>query len=358
MVVVTIQYRLGPLGWLAHPTLAAEDPNGSAGMLGHLDQIAALQWVKSNIAKFGGDPSKVTIFGESAGGVSVCALVASPLAKGLFSSAIMESGGCPGKSRADAEVQAKKVADAAGCTTAECLRALPLDKLLTAAPVTVNVAGRGGEYTTVVDGYAMPSTPLDLIATGKHNAVPFVFGSNTDETSRSAPKLETEAEYQAAVRALIPAFADAVLAQYPVAEYTTPRRAYVALTSDVKFVCPLRQVGAAFTKGQPTPVHRYVFGYVPENVSPVLKALGAWHGAELLFVFDHLRVSGYVPTARDQAMADVMIQHWSGLAKTGTVNFPKWERTTDPHIRFDVITENAAGVRTKQCDFWDALLKL
>lgn len=359
VVVVTIQYRVGPLGWLAHPALAAEDPNQSSGMLGHLDQVAALTWVKSNIARFGGDPARVTIFGESAGGVSVCSLVASPLAKGLFTAAIMQSGGCPGKARADAEAHGKKVAEAAGCADAECLRKLPLDKLLTAIPATVVVAGRGGDYTTVVDGYAMPSPPLERIAAGAHNAVPFVFGSNTDETSRSVPKMDTEAEYQAAVRALLPALADQILAQYPVAEYGTPRRAYVALTSDAKFVCPLRHVGAALEKGQSQPAHRYVFGYVAENVQPLVKALGAAHGSELLYVFDHLRVSGYTPTARDQAMADALITHWSTLAKTGAVAFPKWERATDPHIFFDdTATTNANGVRTKQCDFWDTILGL
>jgi para-nitrobenzyl esterase len=357
VVVITIQYRVGPLGWLAHPALAADDPNQSSGMLGHLDQIAALQWVRTNAAKFGGDPAKVTIFGESAGGVSVCSLIASPLAKGLFTGAIMESGGCPGKSRVDAEAHGQKLAAAVGCADAACLRGLSLDKLLTTVPATVVVAGRGGDYTSVVDGYALPSAPLELIAASKHNAVPFIFGSNTDETSRAAPKLETEAEYQAAVRALFPAVADQVLAQYPVSEYTTPRRAYVALTSDVKFVCPLRQVGEAFAKGQPLPTHRYVFGYVAENVSPLLKALGASHGSELLYVFDHLRVSGYVPTARDQAMADRMIKEWSTFARTG-VAWTKWERATDPHLRFDVETQIQNGVRTKQCDFWDALFKL
>lgn len=356
VVVVTIQYRLGPLGWLAHPALAAEDPDKSSGMLGHLDQVAALQWVRDNVARFGGDPGKVTIFGESAGGVSVCSLVASPLAKGLFHGAIMESGGCPGKSRDQAEAHGKKVAEAAGCATAECLRTLPLEKLLTALPANVVVDGAGSDYTTVVDGYAMPSRPLELIETGKHSAVPFLFGSNTDETSRSSPRIDSEADYQAIVRKMFPgAIADQVLAQYTVAEYSTPRRAYVALTSDAKFVCPLRHVGSAFAKGQPLPTYRYVFGYVAENASPTVRALGAPHAIELLYVFDKLRVGGYTPTARDQALADSVMAHWTTFAKTGAVTWPKWERAMDPHLRFDVSTEAAYGVRTKQCDFWDGL---
>jgi para-nitrobenzyl esterase len=359
VVVVTIQYRVGPLGWMAHEALAAEDPNKSSGMLGALDQLAALEWVQRNIAVFGGDPKKVTIFGESAGGVSVCGLIASPLGKGLFSGAIMESGGCTAKPRADAEAHGKKISDAVGCTTdiANCMRNAPIEKLLTALPAKVDVAGKGTDYNHVVDGYALPSTPLDLIATGKHNAVPFIFGSNTDETSRSAPKLETEAEYEAAVRALVPAVADKVLAMYPVSEYTTPRRAFVALTSDAKFVCPLRAVGDAFARGQMQPAHRYVFGYIAENLQPLVKALGAWHGVELLYVFDHLKVSGYVPTARDQAVIDQVIATWTGFAKTGAVSWPKWERATDPYLLIDNPIAPAAGVRTKQCDFWESLFK-
>jgi len=362
VVVVTIQYRLGPLGWLAHEALAAGDADKSSGMLGHLDQIAALKWVQRNVAKFGGDASRVTIFGESAGGVSVCSLVASPLAKGLFSGAIMQSGGCQGKPRADAEAQGKKVADAAGCTSdiAACLRALPLDKLLTALPAVVNVAGAGTSYTAVVDGYALPSAPQQLIKDGKHNPVPFVFGSNADETSRSVPALDTEAAYEAAVRALFPnaTVADKVLAQYPASAYPTPRRAMVMLTTDAKFVCPLRHVGSALTAGQTQPAYRYVFGYVAENATPLAKALGAFHGAELVYVFDHLNVAGYTPTARDRAMADAMVGHWSSFAKTGAMPWTKWERATDPHLRLDIATAEAKGVRTEHCDFWDALLGL
>ena len=359
VVVVTIQYRLGPLGWLGHEALAAEDPDKSSGMLGQLDQIAALQWVKTNIAAFGGDPSRVTIFGESAGGVSVCSLVASPVAKGLFSAAIMESGGCPGKARVDAEAHGKKVAEATGCTTADipaCLRALPLEKLLTAIPATVEVAGKTGVYNSVIDGYVLPSAPQELIATSKHNAVPFIFGSNTDETSRAVPRMDTEAEYQAAVRALLPAFADKVLAAYPVSEYGTPRRAFVAVTSDAKFICPLRAVGDAFARGQSQPTYRYVFGYVAENLQPVVKALGAWHGVELLYVFDHLKVSGYVPTPRDQAVIDKIIATWTTFAKTGAA-WTKWERATDPYLSIDTMTGPASGVRTKQCDFWESVFK-
>jgi para-nitrobenzyl esterase len=359
VVVVTIQYRVGPLGWLAHEALAAVDPDRSSGMLGLLDQVAALQWVKRNIARFGGDASRVTIFGESAGGVSVCNLVASPLAKGLFSGAIMQSGGCAARARADAEAFGKKVADAAGCTSdvTTCLRALPLDKLLTSLPAVVNVAGSGTSYSAVIDGYALPAAPLQQIKDGKHNAVPFVFGSNTDETSRSVPAIDTVAQYEAAVHTLFPnaAIADQVLAQYPAADYPTPRRAMVVLTTDAKFICPLRHVGEALVAA---PAYRYVFGYVAENLQPLVKALGASHGSELVYVFDHLNVSGYAPTARDQAMADLMIGHWSTFAKTGVAPWTKWDRATDPHFRFDVTSAVANGVRTAQCDFWDALLKI
>ncbi|MGZ3453820.1 MAG: carboxylesterase/lipase family protein [Polyangiales bacterium] len=357
VVVVTIQFRLGPLGYLAHPALTAEDEHHSSGMLGALDQIAALKWVQKNIASFGGDPSRVTIFGESAGGVAICTMIASPLAKGLFSSAIMESGGCPGKALKDAEAHGVDVATKAGCTgdIPKCLRSLSVDALLTAIPATVDVAGKIGDYNVVVDGYVLPETPLVRIAAGTHNHVPFVFGSNTDETSRAVPAITTEDDYKAAVAALAPTLVDPIMAEYPSSEYGNPRRAFVALTTDAKFVCPLRNLAKALIKGQTEPGYRYVFAHPLENGSAVLKALGAWHGGELPYVFGHLALAGYTPGKTDIAVSNTMIARWSQFAKTGDPgSWPKWD-ATDPYLRIDEPATSETGVRTKQCDFWDGL---
>jgi para-nitrobenzyl esterase len=357
VVVVSIDFRLGPLGYLAHPALTAEDAHHSSGMLGAQDQIAALQWVKRNIASFGGDPSRVTIFGESAGGVAMCTMVASPLAKGLFSGVIMESGGCPAKALKDAEAHGVDVATKAGCTgdIPKCLRSLSVEALLTAIPATVDIAGKTGDYNVVVDGYVLPDTPLARIKAGTHNHVPFVFGSNTDETSRAAPMISTEDEYRAAVAALAPTFVDAILAQYPSSEYGNPRRAFVAVTTDAKFVCPLRNLGKALIASQTEPAYRYVFAHALENGTTITKALGAWHGGELPYVFGHLAVAGYTPGPTDLAVSDTTIARWTQFANTGDPgSWPKWD-ATDPYFRIDEPATSAVGVRTKQCDFWDSI---
>jgi len=367
VIVVATNYRLGSLGFLAHPLLTAENADKSSGMYGHLDQVAALQWVQKNIAAFGGDPKRVMIAGESAGGVSVCSLIASPLAKGLFTSAVMQSGGCPGKTLADAETFGTKVFDAAKCQTAPdplaCMRALPFDQVVKALPVRVDVAGVGAGYSSVVDGYALKGVPIDVIASGAHNHVPWILGTNSDETSRTVPlkPAATDAEYQAAVKLLGGAIADAVLAEYPSSDYASPFAAYVALTSDAKFICHARKVARAAIKGQKEPVYRYVLSHTLDN-APLLKVFGAWHGVDVLYLFDHVAIAGYTPSAGEKSLVDAFIGYWSRHATTGDPNaasavaWPKYD-ATDPYLRLDTTIAADVGVRTKQCDFWDTILK-
>src|SRR5262249_47813871 len=154
---------------------------------------------------------------ESAGGVAICTMVASPLAKGLFSRAVMESGGCPGKALEDAEPHGVDLATKAGCTgdIPKCLRSLSVDALLTAIPAPVDAAAKIGDYPVLADGYVPPDQPLVRTAAAPHNHVPFVFGSTSDETSRAAPAITTEDEYKAAVTALAPTLVDSIMGQYP-----------------------------------------------------------------------------------------------------------------------------------------------
>ena len=186
-VVVTLNYRLGAFGFLAHPALASESPHHAAGNYGLLDQIAALQWVKRNIARFGGDPSRVTIFGESAGGFSVGSLIASPLAKGLFQRAILESGTGVGggiSTRYDAEAIALRFADSlhvygVSRDAAAHLRALSPDTVL-AASLHLGQPGSPAFYP-VVDGWVLPHAVDSTLATGAANLVPVIAGTNRDE---------------------------------------------------------------------------------------------------------------------------------------------------------------------------------
>ena len=200
-VVVTLQYRLGPLGWLVHPALDAEAPDSRSGNYALEDLIAALKWVQRDIAAFGGDKDRVMIFGESAGGLNVCALLASPAAAGLFTSALIESGGCVADARSAALTTGTTLADNVGCSTASdvpaCLRSKTPAQLLAALPPVVSVAGSQPPYQPNVDGTLLPTAPLDAIRNGQHNRVPVVIGTNADETGREVPLTFSEEDYQA-----------------------------------------------------------------------------------------------------------------------------------------------------------------
>ncbi len=368
-IVVTINYRLGAMGWLAHPAFAAENAHGSAGNYGTLDQIAALEWVRTNIAAFGGDPSRVLLFGESAGAVNVCGLVVSPLARGLFSAALMESGGCTAATRDAASTFATSFAKKLGCDTAAdvagCLRNASANDVTLAVPEPADIAvAKGGDYQPNVDGWVFPDLPVAILRAGDHNHVPFVLGGNSDETSRAVPATLTEAQYEAAVLAYVggvQAVADQVLAMYPASDFgNSPRKAFVAVTTDAKFVCTVRYDARLAAQGQPeTPVFRYFYTHALDSGKAAV--FGAWHGSELTFVFRHTNIAGYVPSAGELALADAIDGAWTALAATGNpsangVTFPPYDAATDPYVRLDDTVTTGAGVRTKYCDFWDALL--
>jgi para-nitrobenzyl esterase len=355
-ILVTIDYRLGPFGFLAHPALSAETADGS-GNYGMLDQIAALRWVRDNIAGFGGDPSRVMAFGESAGAVSVCRLIASPRAAGLFSTAGIESGACVAIPLADAEAHGIEIATEVGCSDAACLRGVTMEALL--ATVDPLEAARGRQaYDGVIDGTIMPAAPLDVIEAGQHNRVPVIIGSNTDEQGRAVPIPFTQdyeeavAEYAAALG--LPGLAPQLVAHYPVDEYETPRDALVAMMTDVKFTCTTRRAVRALAAAQTEPVFRYVFGKIFDEAGTQLQIAGAWHGIELWYIFD---MDADVPTTPDGAVVAAVNAAWSGLAATGTpaIDWPAYDLTSEAHVFFADPISVEYGYRNEQCDWLDSL---
>ncbi|MBK9090050.1 MAG: carboxylesterase family protein [Holophagales bacterium] len=360
-VVVTINYRLSSFGWLAQAFLSAETRRGVSGNYGTYDQLAALRWVKRNIAAFGGDPARVTIFGESAGGVNVCTLFASPLGKGLFERALVQSGGCTQRPLSEFVAFGNTLTGMAGCASdvdpAACLRAVPFDALLRALPPVVTVASTSGQlWGPAVDGFVLRDSPEVVIGKGEHNKVPFVIGANADETGSAAPLISSETEYRAVVAAQFGGLAPLVLARYPASAYATPRKAYVAVTTDARFVCPSRRFARAAAKGG-SPVFRYFFSY------PANRLFGAVHGIEIPFVFGTFdAIPGYTPGAAERALSESMNAAWAHFAATGDPSvpggaaWPAYDPVSDRTFVWDAPSASVDGIRSEACDFWDSLV--
>jgi len=365
-VVVTVQYRLGPLGWLVHPALDAEAPDARSGNYALEDLVAALRWVQRDIGAFGGNKDRVMIFGESAGGVNVCALLAAPAAAGLFDAALIESGGCVADSRTKALATGATLAENAGCgntgDVAACLRSKSPAALLAALPSTVSISGGQAPFQPSVDGTSLPATPLERIRGGQHNRVPVVIGTNADETGQDVPLTFSDAQYQAflATTFQTPAVRAAVADLYSAASFGSSRKAYVALTSDLKFICPARTTARALAAAQSEPVFRYFFTEVPD--APTSAVYGAFHGLELLFVYGAVDIRGYTPTAAERALSLAMQRYWGSFAATGaptaagSVAWTQFDPLRDSHLVLDsAATRMAEGVNTARCDFWAQL---
>ena len=373
-VVVTVNYRLGALGFLSHASLDRESADGASGDYGLMDVVAALRWVQTNIGRFGGDPARVMLFGESAGGVNVCAMLASPLARGLFSTAIIESGGCAVQPRAVASAAGERLFSAAGCAgsadPAACLRAQTPEALLRALPAVVTGA-TPNDFGPSVDGLVLPRAPLEIVNARTHLRAPVMIGTNADEASRMVPATAlTDATYQTAARSYLAQYGltapqtAAVLAVYPSTAAATPRDALVALITDTRWTCPARAIARAFRGAQTESVYRYFFTKTLDPTrAPAAARSGAYHGLELFYVFGSLNVAGYVPSAADLALSDAMQRYWVRFAATGDANgdgappWPAYDVATDPHLVIDTTVAAGAGVRTARCDALAAALQ-
>ncbi|MEO1175322.1 MAG: carboxylesterase family protein, partial [Myxococcota bacterium] len=242
VIVVTVQYRLGALGYLVDSALDDGAPSGNYGLR---DLVAALQWVQRNAAALGGDAERVMLFGESGGGTNVCALLATPSAADLFSSAIVMSGGCAGAERDAVAEWSRDVRTAVQCDgtlgVAECLRAADAESLVRAAGT---LSQSGGLIRTpagpTIDGDFLPKSPRSAFEAGEQSQVPVVFGVTAQETASLLFGIPLVPDYEATVRLLFArsGAADEVLARYPLEDYASPRDALVDLTTDLQFVCP------------------------------------------------------------------------------------------------------------------------
>lgn len=339
-VVVTINYRLGALGFLAHPLLSAGAADNGSGDYGLLDQQAALRWVQDNIAGFGGDPDNVTIFGESAGGHSVLSQLASPQAAGLFDRAIVQSGSySPEQISLDqAEQQGSAVASALNCDSVACLRDAPVADVLAAQ----------GDFSFIPNTRptVLPNSIAEVIASGDFNRVPVVMGTNRDEGQLFIAGAEltrgtaiAPGEYRPQIAGLLGTGAnsplvDAFVGEYPLADYSNTAHALAAIYTDARFACD----GLAEARGLAKTVDTFAYAFADRGApsllppSPSFADYGAAHAYEISYVLSTEALMRERGAGDDQiALSNVMLDYWTSFARTGDPNpasgtQPFWER--------------------------------
>ena len=366
VVVVTINYRLGALGFLAHPLLDGAGPAAASGNFGLADQQAALRWVRRNAAAFGGDPGNVTLAGESAGAISVCAHLAAPSSAGLFHRAIMQSGPCAGassagagsgngpRSREQAEAQGRRFVAALGlgpAPTAAQLRdpgLVPPERLLAAATTA------GSAFGPVAGGGLLPVDPARAVATGRINRVPVLHGINRDEQRLQVWGHET-ARYQGAVppgqypAELREAFgpdAPRVLRQYPLTRYDSASHALAAALTDAELAASTVGTTRALSRRVPTFTYEFADDDAPWfSAFPRPYPMGAYHAAELPYLFE----VGYTEplSAAQRRLSARMIAYWAAFAHTGDPSVPgapPWLRGSPRRPGVQALAPGAAGI--------------
>jgi para-nitrobenzyl esterase len=389
VVIVTINYRLGALGFLAHPALSAEtsaeNPQHSSGNYGLLDVIQALQWVQENISALGGEPNNVTLFGQSAGSQTTCLLMTSPLAKGLFHKAIGQSASCAmpasdkdanGHQRGERLTTLALEGSAPAANHAElaaALRALPVEKILAAQ------ASSGWEQAsrTVTDGWVVPETPRSKLQTGQQARIPLLLGSAADEGVGLLPLAEglDDTTYRSRLDKRFGDHASRLYELYVPEHRQSPAIAERAINADIFLTLGMREWADLHTRAQ-SPVYLYHMAHVPpafrlyDADNPDLqlpagpRSVGAYHSGDLAFVFDNLHLVGHDWNNADRHTASLMADYWTTFAKTGDPNGgvrPTWPRY-DPAARGTMVFNKGAhvvsGVRHEKLDALAAALKL
>jgi para-nitrobenzyl esterase len=356
VVVVTLAYRLGPLGWLAHPELTRESPHRSSGNYGLMDQLAALQWIQRNIEAFGGDPKRVTIAGQSAGAMAVSELMASPRAKGLFQRAIAESGGlfepikvAPDYFLTNAEVVGEKYVTSLGVSSIAELRKLPASRLL---------GGNAARIThPVIEPYVLPVSPYEVFASSQQNDVPLLIGSNSEE-GRSLVDLSKvkAATFAADLATSFGPLPPALIAAYPHGSDAEARQARLDLERDLRFGWDMWTWARLQVRTGASAVYYYSFQQRPPfPKDSVYAGWGASHYAELWYVFSHLNQEPWHWSPGDYRLADEVSSYWVNFAKSGNPNghgLPVWPAFTAENGRVQYLVD---PIRSGDVPFIDNL---
>jgi para-nitrobenzyl esterase len=328
LVVVMMNYRLGVLGFLAHPELTRESPNKTSGNYGLLDQVAALQWVRDNIAKFGGDPANVTVAGQSAGAIAVTALTASPLAKGLMVRAIAESGASISSAAGTTLVQAEEAgiafARAKGARSIADLRAMTWQR------VTAPVQAWGHGARTIIDGWFLPFSTSETYAQGKQNDVATITGWNKDEGGAAPTPTATAAVFRAQARGRYGDRAAQFLKLYPAA---TDAQARISQNESVRDRQKVSTYLWARLRAKVSKTPAWIYFWDHALPGPDAGIYGAFHAAEEVYVLNTLFTVPQRPfTDADRKIADQMSSYWANFAATGDPNgkdLPRWTAVSD-----------------------------
>lgn len=368
-IIVTVNYRLGVFGFFAHPELSAESGHHASGNYALLDQIAALQWVQKNIAAFGGDPGRVTIFGESAGSWAVNTLMASPLAKGLFQRAIGESGGSFSamKTLAEAEKEGEKLAAAltsspgvepnaeggqttGAASTLKALRAKTAEELLKASDSET--------VRTIVDGWVLPQDVATIFAQGKQNDVPLIVGYNADEGTALAPQAANlkAMMFIGGVHQRYGSRADALLKVYPAPSDEEAVSSFYSAYRDQAFGWEMRTWARMATQTGHQPAYMYYFSRRPPG--PQSAKLRAFHASEIAYVFGTF-VWPFPWDDTDKKLSDAMTSYWVNFAASGNPNggsltkWPVYSAKDDQALEFGNQISVRSEVNKAGLDFFD-----
>lgn len=364
VIVVTLNYRLGVLGFLSHPELATEFKESTSGNYGILDQIAALKWIRQNIAAFGGDPDRVTIAGESAGGASVCILGATPLAEGLVDGIIAGSGACMGTAgntekddqadtRAAAEDAGRRLSEKLGGASVEEMRKMPVKRILDAAK------SLDAHWRPSIDGHLLDRPPAEIYASGEQLDVPVLLGSNADEASLAlaSPPDTDPGKYQESVRKTYGADAERFLRLYPGENEKQVLKSRLQAETDKIMTRAMRRWAHLQTRTGESAAYLYYFTRIPPEEG--LGKFGAYHGAEVMYAYDNLGKDNDAEYEEaDYRLRDQMSAYWVNFVRTGDPNasgLPVWptvEQAPEKVMEFGEGSAPATRPRSDAIDFW------
>ena len=370
VVVVTLNYRLGVLGFLAHPLLGADDSDyPTSGNYGFLDQQLALRWVNEHIDAFGGDPGNVTLFGESAGAISVCTHLLLTRGGDLYHRAILESGVCAVPlGLEDAYATGELMSERVGCADAAdelaCLRAVPPADLVASLPERTGVVvGEGTSFRLIEDGVMVSGNPLIQMLTGDVEPVPTIIGTNRDEGRLFTWMMDTpvtDDNLHELVDEVLPGQADAILERYDAASYANAEQRMAAILGDGFFICAGRLESDLLAQaGQSV----WYYEFAMDVSAPDFEGLtGSWHAAELPYVFD-ASLGGLSTDDLDRRLVDSIQTIWTDFARTGDPNvseslspveqWPRYQTPAREYLILDSELSVGSGFGDDICEFWE-----